>query len=115
MYFLLIILFVYISNAVLLPNLPPCTPHTPFASKSILPHPHTHPLPPHPSKVLLPWGTKLPQERKPPLSMTPDKAVLCYLCSRGHGEMAQRLRALAAFPEDLGSIHSIHSAAHDYL
>ena len=33
----------------------------------------------------------------------------------GAGEMAQRLRALTAFPEDLGSIPSSHMAAHNCL
>ena len=33
----------------------------------------------------------------------------------GDGKMAQWLRALAALPENLGSIPSIHVAAHKYL
>ena len=33
----------------------------------------------------------------------------------GAGEMAQRLRALTALPEDLGSILRTHMAAHDCL
>ena len=34
---------------------------------------------------------------------------------RGAGEMAQRLRALTALPEDPGSIPSTHMAAHNCL
>ena len=33
----------------------------------------------------------------------------------GIGEVAQRLRALAAFPEELGSIPNTHMAAHNCL
>ena len=35
--------------------------------------------------------------------------------NKGLGEMAQQLRALAALPEDLGSIPSTHTAAHNCL
>jgi hypothetical protein len=33
----------------------------------------------------------------------------------GTGEMAQQLRALAAFPEDPGSIPSTYMASHNHL
>jgi hypothetical protein len=33
----------------------------------------------------------------------------------GTGEMTQKLRALAALPVDLSSIHATHMAAHNYL
>ena len=45
-----------------------------------------------------------------------------YLCvlliekkSKGDGEMAERLRALTALPEDLNSIPSNHMVAHNHL
>jgi hypothetical protein len=39
----------------------------------------------------------------------------CFKNKREAGEMAQRLRALAALPEDLGSIPNTHMAAHNSL
>ena len=38
-----------------------------------------------------------------------------YKLILGAGEMAQRLRALAALVEDLGSVLNIHISAHNYL
>jgi hypothetical protein len=39
----------------------------------------------------------------------------CLLKREEEGETAQWLRALAALPEDLGSIPSTHTAAHNCL
>jgi hypothetical protein len=41
--------------------------------------------------------------------------VIDYKIVIGTGEVAQWLRALTTFPEDLGSISSTHMAAHNCL
>jgi hypothetical protein len=39
----------------------------------------------------------------------------CFKTQAGDGEMAQQLRALAALPENPGSIPSIYNVAHNHL
>jgi hypothetical protein len=56
-----------------------------LASKMMLPHPPTHPFLSHCSSILLHWGNKSPQEERAPLSLMPDNAFLCYICSVSHG------------------------------
>jgi hypothetical protein len=85
--FLLIILFIYISNVGSLPSLhyantPSNSLH--FAYKRLLPHLPTHF---HLTPLASPFaGTKkCPQDQAPILPLIPDKPILCYLCSWSHG------------------------------
>jgi hypothetical protein len=55
-----------------------------FVSKRVLPHPPTHSCI-TPLASLLSWGNKPPQDQVPPLPLMPNKAILCYTCSRSHG------------------------------
>jgi hypothetical protein len=53
----------------------------------VIPHPPTHSIPPHCPSIPLCWGIKPPQDQRPPLSLMPDKAILCYICSWSHGSL----------------------------
>jgi hypothetical protein len=83
--FLLVILFICISNVV--PhlsfsscNLPPS--HSPTsASMRVLAPPQ---LSPHHPSISLHWGIEPRQDQEPPIPSMPDKAILCYICSRSH-------------------------------
>jgi hypothetical protein len=46
----------------------------------VLPHP-TYPLLLHHPIISLCWGSKSSKDQGVPLSFTPDKAILCYICS----------------------------------
>jgi hypothetical protein len=54
------------------------------------------------------------KQKKPNQTNKPKKPPKNYLVY-GAGEVAQWLRALAALPEDLGSILSTHIEAHNHL
>jgi len=74
-------LFIYISNVVpflISPPKPPTAFPLPFVSKKVLPyHP---PLTPYTSSTLFLWGIKPPQDQAHSLPLSPDKAILCYIC-----------------------------------
>jgi hypothetical protein len=84
--FLLVILFIYISNAYLFPVSLPKTriflPPLPFFYMST--PPPTHPLLPHWSSIPLPWVIKPPLDQGFSLWVMPDKAILCYISSCSH-------------------------------
>jgi hypothetical protein len=68
-----------------LPGLPSIK--SPFHPPSTLPLrgcSPTHPLWPHISSILLPWSNNPPQDQGPPISLMPDKIILCYIYSRSH-------------------------------
>jgi hypothetical protein len=75
--FLLIILFIYISNVAPLPSPPPC----PFSSLSLRGYSPKHP--PDLASITVLWGIKSLQDQTHPLPQRPDKAVLGYICIRG--------------------------------
>jgi hypothetical protein len=84
-FFFLIILFVYISNAIPLSSLLSMNSSFPplyFEEGALL---STHQLSPHPSSIPLFWGVKPPQDQAPPLKLMLDEAILSYICSRTHG------------------------------
>ena len=80
-----IILFIYISNNILLAGYPSTTPPVPPSS----PFPiiclyedvssPINPLQPHCSSIPLHWGIKPLQDQWPPLPLTSDKAIHMYL------------------------------------
>ena len=81
-YFLLVILFIYIANFIPLPGFPSKNPNLiPLSScfyegvPLLLPH--------HPRIPLL-WKTKTSPNQRPPLSLMPDRVILCYICSWSH-------------------------------
>ena len=76
--FLLIILFIYISNDIPLPGTPNPMPPTLCLYEDALPP--THPLLTHHSYMPLCWGIKPPQDQGPLIQLMPDKVVLCYIC-----------------------------------
>jgi hypothetical protein len=87
---LLNILFIYISNIIPLlcfPSTDSVSLPSPSASMRVLPHPPTHPLPPHCPGISLHWGIQPSQDQGPLLPLIPDKAILCYLCSWSHGSL----------------------------
>jgi hypothetical protein len=45
----------------------------------------TQSLLPHHSRIFLQWDTEHSQDQRPPLSLMPGKAILCYICSWSHG------------------------------
>ena len=60
----------------------------PFTSMRVLLHPPTHSQP-HRSSIPLCWDIKPPQAQGPPLPLMPEKAILCYICTRSHGSLHQ--------------------------
>jgi hypothetical protein len=90
--FLLIILFVYISNGILLPSYPPQTLHLtsivfflPFVSMWVLPHSPTLSCPT--SHFPLQRGIKPPQDQEPLFPLLSGKTILCLLCLWIHGSL----------------------------
>ena len=86
-YFLLIILFTYISKRYTPYRLPLYNP-SPIPIP-LLPHPlclyegeppPTHPLLLHCSSITLCWGIKPPQDQGPFFPFISDKAFVCYIC-----------------------------------
>jgi len=89
LYFLLIILFTYISNVNPLPSFPSANPlfHTPspyFYEGAPTP---IHPLLPHHPSISLHWSIQPSLDQRPSLPLMPDKAILCYICSWNHGSL----------------------------
>jgi hypothetical protein len=85
--FLLVILFIYISNVIPFPVSPPqapCPLLPPPASMRVLPPP-AHPLLPHQPRVSLSCVIEPPQDQGVPLLVMPDKVILCYIYSWSHG------------------------------
>jgi hypothetical protein len=75
----LVILFICISNVVPFPVYPlqlPISSPLPFAYKRVLPGPPTH-------SYLMALASPCPVLGLP-LTMMPDNAVLCYICSGSH-------------------------------
>jgi hypothetical protein len=63
------------------------TPHPiPFhpASMGVFPQPPTHSHLLH-HGISLQWGIKLSQDQEPFLTLMPDQAIFCYICSWSHG------------------------------
>jgi hypothetical protein len=86
----LVILFIYILYVIPLPGIPSAIPPKrplPPASMRVLPYLPTHPLLPHCPSIPLLRGIKPPQGQGLPLSLMPDKAVLCYICSWNPGPL----------------------------
>jgi hypothetical protein len=86
--FLLVILFIYISNVIPLPSLPSTSPHPllpPTCLHEGAPHPSTHPLLLQWPSISLFWVIKPPQDQGAPLPALPHKAILCYISSWSHG------------------------------
>jgi hypothetical protein len=86
--FLLVILFIYTSNVVLLPSFP--SKNSLLLSLSCLfegAPPTIHTLLPQCPNIPLHWGIKPPQDQGPPLSLMSYKAILCYICSWSHGSL----------------------------
>jgi hypothetical protein len=86
--FLLVILFIYISNLVPLPGFPSANPSShpsPFVCMKVLPCPLS--FPPHRSGVPLCWDIKTLHNQGSPLTLMPNKSVLCYLCDWSHGSL----------------------------
>ena len=88
-FFLLDILFIYISNVI---------PFSTFPSRNLLSHPPspcfyegaflpTYPLLPHLSSIPLYWGIESPQNQGPPIQLMPYKAIFCYIYSWSHGSL----------------------------
>ena len=46
---------------------------------------YTHPLLPHTSHITLQWGINPPQNQEPPIPLTKNEIILCYICSWSHG------------------------------
>jgi hypothetical protein len=69
--FLLVILFIYISNVILLPRLPSTSPLSPPSSPFLYEGapPPTHPFLPQCSSIPLSWFITLPQDQGAPLSV----------------------------------------------
>ena len=83
--FVLIILFVYISNDIPLPGFPSTTPF-PLCLQEDTPLP-THLLSPHCPSIPLHWSIKPPQDQGAPPPLMLDKAILCYICSWNYGSL----------------------------
>jgi hypothetical protein len=98
---LLIILFIYISNAT--PFLFPL-PHYILSSLCLYEgaHPPTHPFPSHLPSFSLCCGIKTPQNEGPPLPLMPDKAILCYICSWSQGSLRVYSLVGGLVPESSG-------------
>ena len=47
----------------------------------------THPLRPHRPGIPPRWSIKPPQDQGPGLSLMPDKAILCYICSWSYSSL----------------------------
>jgi hypothetical protein len=77
--------FIYISNVIPFPGFPPFLKHpsSPYFYEGV-PSP-THPLPPpHPVFPYTVTSIKPSENQGPLLSLMPDKAILCYICSWSH-------------------------------
>jgi hypothetical protein len=85
-------LFVYLHSKCCFPSRSPsqsssshplrrCSPNHPHHQHIHLLMPTHLPIP----SIPLPWDTKSPQDLVHPLSLGPDKAVLCFICAGGHG------------------------------
>jgi len=67
-----------------------CYPPFQFSSrKSLSPPLPSHEGDPPPTHSLLPQGPSIPPPWviEPPLSVMPDKAILCYICGWSHGSL----------------------------
>ena len=49
--------------------------------------PTTDPFRPHCSSIPLHWGIKPPQDQELPLTLMPDKAIICCLCNWSHASL----------------------------
>jgi hypothetical protein len=81
--FLLVILFIDISNVIPLPTFHSSSPLSPPPSSCLYEgtHSHTHPLLPQCPNVHLSWVNKRPQDQEAPLPIMSDKAMPCYISS----------------------------------
>jgi hypothetical protein len=86
---LLVILFIYISNAISLPGFSSAHPlsHPPSACCYEGAPPYTHSLLPHCPCIPLHWGIKPSPDQRPPLPLMPGKAILCSICGWRHGSL----------------------------
>ena len=83
--FLLVILFIYISNIIPFLCFPSTNPLS-FSLSSLLlwGSSATHIFPPCNPGIPLLWGIKFPQDKRSPLPVMSDKALLCYIGSWSH-------------------------------
>jgi hypothetical protein len=100
---LLIVLFIYISNIIPLPRIP-------FTHLLPLPVPIAcimvllHPLPPSHPSITLCWVIEPLQEQGPPLPLTPDKAILYYICIWSHGSLHEYSLVGGLVPKSFGGL-----------
>jgi hypothetical protein len=85
--FLLVILFIYISNDIPLLIFPSTNPLSLFPTPCLNEGapPPTYPLQPQCPRIPLYWIIKPPQDQGPLLPLIPNKTILCSICSWSHG------------------------------
>jgi hypothetical protein len=85
--FLLVILFIYISNVIPLPSFPSTNPLSPPLTPCLYEGapPPAHPLPLQCPSIPLCWVIESSQDQGLPLPLMPNKAILCYISSWSHG------------------------------
>ena len=85
-FFLLVVLFIYISNVISFPwfsSTNPLSHHTWPCFYDVFSQP-TYPQLAHHSSILLCRVIKPSQDQEPPLPFMPDKLILWYLCNWSH-------------------------------
>ena len=85
-FFLLVVLFIYISNVIYFPwfySTNPLSHHTWPCFYEVFSQP-IYPQLAHHSSILLCWVIKSSQDQKPPLPFMPDKLILWYLFNWSH-------------------------------
>jgi hypothetical protein len=88
-FFLYWIFLIYLSNIIPFLDFSPRNPlyhlPSPFFYGDV--PPLTHPLPPPYTQIPLHWGIYPSQDQGPLLPLTPNKAILCYICNWSHGSL----------------------------
>jgi hypothetical protein len=82
----LVILFIYISNSIPLPNFPSTSPLSPSPTSYLYKGapPPSHPFHPQLPRIPLLWVIKPPQDQGASLPLMPDNAILCYISRWSH-------------------------------
>ena len=83
-HFLLVILYIYISNVISLPSFPSTRPLPSPPSLCLYEDASPPTLLPQPPSVSLSWVIKPPQDQGAPFPVMADKAILCYIFSWSH-------------------------------
>jgi hypothetical protein len=52
-----------------------------------------------PFLISLLWGMEPPHDQGPPLTLMPDKVILCYICSWSHGSLHMHSLVVTLVPE----------------